>query len=78
MATLQELTPAITITAAEDYLLILCDKIFKARDLAKVESSVADASKIMFGLNALDTLEIDSEAYQQIIVGLNILCKVYQ
>lgn len=77
MTLVQILTPQVTIDAAEDYLLVLCDKIFKARDLAKVELTVADASKIRFGLMAIGYIEVTDTAYQQIIVGLNKLCKVY-
>ncbi len=77
MAVVQQLTPQVTIDAAEDYLLALCETIFKARDLSKVEKTVADASKIRFGLMALEDLDVTDEAYQQIIVGLNKLCKVY-
>ena len=77
MAELQSLIPQVTIDASEDYLLLLCDKIFKARDLSKVEVNVADASKIRFGLLALNNLVVTDAAYQQIILGLNILCKVY-
>jgi hypothetical protein len=69
MALIQSLTPQVTIDAAEDYLLVLCEKIFMARDLSKVESSVADASKIRFGLRALDYIEVTDDAYQRIIVG---------
>jgi len=77
MALLQSLTPTATIDASEDYLLKLCVQIFKARDLAKVENIVADASKIRFGLMATQFLDDDSLQMQQIIVGLNKLCKIY-
>jgi hypothetical protein len=77
MATVQTIVPATTIQAAKDHLLVLCETIFKARDLAKVEQEIADASKIRFGLNALTTMTVDEDAYQQIIIGLNKLCKVY-
>ena len=77
MAVTYSLTPQVTIDAAEDYLLALCETIFKARDFSLVEPTVADASKIRFGLKALNDLDVTDDAYQQIIVGLNKLCKVY-
>ena len=77
MALLQSITPTATRLAAEDYFILLCETIFKARDLSKVEKTIADASKIRFGLKALDSLATSDEAYQQIIVGLNKMCKIY-
>jgi len=65
-----------TIDTAENYLLDLCLVIFKARDFGKIEKQIADASKIRFGLKALNLLTPDEEAYQRIIVGLNKLCNV--
>lgn len=77
MATVQTLTPSVTIDAAEDYLLARCEDIFKARDLSKVENIIANASKIRYGLKALNNLTVEDDEYQQIIVGLNKMCKVY-
>lgn len=77
MATVQSLVPATTIASANTKLLSLCYDIFGARDFSKVENKIADASKIRFGLKALTNLTAEDEAYQQIIVGLNKLCKVY-
>lgn len=68
-----------TIDAAEDYLLTLCDSIYSAKDFAKVEQKISDASKVRLGLKALNLTEdeLSAQSKEQIIVGLNALCNVY-
>lgn len=68
-----------TIDAAEDYLLVLASKIFVARDLNSVEEEIYKASKIIIGLDALNqsSTETDATAREQIILGLHVICGVY-
>lgn len=73
----QQVVAATTITGAQDLLLVLCSKIFMARDFKTVESEIADASKIRIGLMALSQTDTDSESYDRIILGLNNMCTLY-
>lgn len=68
-----------TIDAAEDYLLVLATKIFKARNLASVEEEIYKASKIIIGLDALNQniTETDATARERIILTLHNLCGIY-
>lgn len=89
MATLYSLDSATTITESQNKFLELCEIIFQARDFSKVEKEIADASKIRFGLQCIDSslsetfcltedLVLSNEdVFQKIIVGLNKLSKVY-
>lgn len=77
MALPQVLTPSITITAAETYLMSLCSTIFSARDLKTVEEEIWRANKIKIGLRVLNYLTPSEEAYQQVLVGLDKLVPLY-
>lgn len=77
MALPQALTPAATITAAENYMLVLSTIIFTNRNLADVEEQVWKASKIAIALDAI-TFETPADiAYNRIIIGLNELVFPY-
>ena len=67
------------IDTSEDKLLTLCDIIFAARDLSYVEEEVWRASKIRFGLKALNQSvdETSVEDQQKILVTLNALSSIY-
>lgn len=77
MAFPQALTPAQTITAAEDYLLVLSGIIFRARDFGDVEEALWKATQIVNGLSAIVYLDPEDAAYNQIIIGLNNYCEIY-
>ncbi len=65
------------ITASEDYLLVLCDSIYKSKDFAKVENNIAKASKIRLGLKALENTDLPLLTQDRILIGLNNLCQIY-
>ena len=69
--------PATTITAAQNKLLSLSSIIFANRDFKNVEQEIADASKIRFGLMALNQSDTPLDAQNKIIVTLNRMCGIY-
>lgn len=79
MATVNQINESTTVNASETFLLGLCETIFKARDFATVEQTIADASMIRFGLKALNNTqaELIPQDREKIVVSLNKLCNIF-
>ena len=67
------------ITQSENKLLTLCDIIFMARDLSKLEEEIWRAGMINIGLSALNqsATETTPDDQQKILLTLNKLSSIY-
>lgn len=79
MANESTYTDSVVIAAAKAYLLTLANIIFTTRDLSTIGGIIKTASKIRFGLKALDQpiTQTTLASRQQIFLTLDRMCKVY-